>query len=110
MARSRALDYIRSKAHRVQAQQQPIDAMPLLDESPGPYELAEMSSRRHLVLSALESLAAEQREAIELAFFAGLSHTEIEERLGQPLGTVKTRIRTGMMRLRESLEALSGDL
>src|SRR5262249_43585198 len=77
MARSRALDYVRSKAHRARTQQQPIDSMPLLDESPSPYELAEISYRRRLVLLALESLAAEQREAIELAFFSGLSHSEI---------------------------------
>src|SRR5262249_48584728 len=110
MARSRALDYVRSKAYRAQTQQQPIDSMPLLDESPSPYELAEISYRRRLVLLALESLTAEQREAIELAFFSGLSHTEIGVHLGQPLGTIKTRIRVGMMRLKESLETLSRDL
>ena len=55
---------------------------------------------------ALARLNPEQREAIEIAYFAGLSHTEIAQVLGLPLGTIKTRIRTGMMKLRESLASL----
>ena len=51
----------------------------------------------------LDTLPSEQREVIELAFFAGLSQTEIASRLGQPLGTVKARIRRGMLKLRERL-------
>jgi RNA polymerase sigma-70 factor (ECF subfamily) len=56
------------------------------------------------VQTALASLALEQRQAIELAFFGGLSHSEIAAYLEQPLGTVKTRIRLGMLRLREFLQ------
>jgi RNA polymerase sigma-70 factor (ECF subfamily) len=55
---------------------------------------------------ALEDLVHDQREAIELAYFGGLSHSEIAARLQQPLGTVKTRIRLGMMKLRETLSVL----
>lgn len=55
------------------------------------------------VRSALDILTAAQREAIELAFFSGLSHAAIAEKLGQPLGTVKSWIRTGMIHMREHL-------
>ena len=56
-----------------------------------------------LVRAALENLSAELRQAIELAFFAGLTQTEIATELKQPLGTIKARIRRGMLQLRDSL-------
>jgi RNA polymerase sigma-70 factor (ECF subfamily) len=61
-----------------------------------------------MVRAAMAILAPEQREAIELSFFSGLTHTELAEKLGQPLGTVKTRIRLGMMKLRQVLTAGKG--
>ena len=57
------------------------------------------------VRSAVQSLPAEQRQAIEMAFFGGLTHHEIAAMLKQPLGTIKARIRRGMLKLRESLQA-----
>ena len=57
------------------------------------------------VRSALETLPPEQRQAIQMAFFGGLTHLEIAEALKEPLGTIKARIRRGMLKLRESLEA-----
>src|SRR5687768_13890502 len=62
--------------------------------------------RRKLVLSALETLAPEQRQVIELAYYSGLSHSEIAAQLGQPVGTVKTRTRLGMMKLYQQLHSL----
>jgi RNA polymerase sigma-70 factor (ECF subfamily) len=57
------------------------------------------------VRASLKSLPADQRQAIEMAFFGGLTHAEIAGALHEPLGTVKARIRRGMLKLRESLQA-----
>ena len=58
-----------------------------------------------VIQSAVQALPMDQRQAIELAFFGGLSHPEIAESLNEPLGTIKARIRRGMLKLRDSLEA-----
>jgi RNA polymerase sigma-70 factor, ECF subfamily len=63
----------------------------------------EYAERRTQVQLALESLSPPQRRAIELAFFEGLSQSEIAELLQEPLGTIKTRVRLGMQKLRECL-------
>lgn len=63
-----------------------------------------MREQRALVRSALTQISNEQREAVELAFFGGLTHEEIAEKLGTPLGTIKARIRRGLFRLRDVLK------
>ena len=68
-----------------------------------PEEASVNSERQQFVRRALSSLSHEQREVIELAYYGGLSHSEIAAKLNQPLGTVKTRTRLGMMKLREAL-------
>jgi RNA polymerase sigma-70 factor, ECF subfamily len=108
IARSRALDLVRARARRAritataaEEQSQGVPAMGTWPASPSDsYEIGE---RRHRIQSALEALSPPQRQAIELAYFEGLSQSEIAERLDQPLGTVKTRVRLGMQKLRESL-------
>src|SRR5262249_28831681 len=79
-------------------------------EGPSPEETSSETQRRKLVRSALSDLRPDQREAIELAYFADFSHAKIASRLGQPLGTIKTRIRVGMMALRDSLAHLAPPL
>jgi len=101
IARSRALDRLRSAGSRArlgeEAAQMPRDEV-------GDAELdAVKSEARTIVRSALAELPEDQRRALFLAYFEGLTQTEIAARLGDPLGTVKTRMRSGMMKLRELL-------
>jgi RNA polymerase sigma-70 factor (ECF subfamily) len=67
-------------------------------------DAADHAADRSLVAGVLGRLPDSQREVLELTYYGGLTQTEIAERLKQPLGTVKTRIRTGLERLREMLE------
>jgi len=67
------------------------------------------SAERDRVARAVAELPPDQRQVIELAYFEGMSQTQIAQRLGEPLGTVKTRIRLGMNKLRQALPVLSGE-
>lgn len=98
ITRNRALDLLRSKSYRQEelSEAQPSDAM--LEET----ALAHIDAGR--VRSALAQLPAEQRELIELGFFGGVTHEQLAKRTGVPLGTVKTRIRSGLRKLRTLLE------
>jgi RNA polymerase sigma-70 factor, ECF subfamily len=93
MSRSRALDRVRRRAVRRESSEE--DAPPA-SSGPG-------LEGRLAVRAALTTLSPDQRLALELAFYDGLTHAEIAHRLGQPLGTIKTRIRTAMLRLRDAL-------
>jgi RNA polymerase sigma-70 factor, ECF subfamily len=106
LTRSRAIDRLRQEAQR-REREEPLEAttrMPSL--TAGPEESSATTELQRLVQRALALLTPEQRQVIELAYYSGLSHNEIAARLGQPLGTVKTRIRTGLMLLREDLRSL----
>src|SRR5437763_11676460 len=98
-ARTRAIDRVRAVRRRSETFVAPLDAASP-PEAPGG-DAAERAGDRALVAEALARLPAPQREVIELAYYAGLTQTEIVERLEQPLGTVKTRIRLALARLRE---------
>ena len=105
MTRSRALDRLRSRKRRTAA----YDRASVGDtgvaggrDGPEPTDRpAERSEARDRISEALNVLNDDQRRAIELAYFEGLSQSEIAERLDQPLGTIKTRIRDGMIKLRD---------
>src|SRR5262245_6328450 len=112
MARSRALDRLRANRRRREESIESDDApgFAAFAESPNdPSRDVEHSERRRMVLAALAELPPEQRQALELGYFSGLSQTEIAERTGQPLGTIKTRMRLAMLKLRERLSVLRED-
>jgi RNA polymerase sigma-70 factor (ECF subfamily) len=113
IARSRALDRLRSRRRRADWIAAPSTVSALHEEAgPAPGELPSArveTADQHSELSlALGALPPEQRAALEMAYFEGLSHGEIAERTSQPLGTVKTRIRLAMQKLRQTLGSLRG--
>jgi len=108
IARTRALDLVRARGRRSRALERAVQlseggvANPVAADD-APDRDAERSETRRLVTHALTDLPEPQRRAIELAYFGGLSQSEIAAQLGEPLGTVKTRIRDGMAKLRALL-------
>lgn len=112
IARSRALDRLRTSRRRQEeamsdlseTKRAAVDATAHRGDDPP--RGAEIAERRGLVRQALLALPAEQREVLELAYFRGLSQSEIAERTGQPLGTIKTRVRLAMEKLRDRLGSL----
>lgn len=105
LTRNKAIDHIRSSQRRAKLMENAVTEMSSQQNDPG----AANESLRHrenarLVSSAVAELPVEQRQAIELAFFSGLTQNEISETLKQPLGTIKARIRRGMLKLRDRLE------
>lgn len=102
MARSRAIDRLRSTRRRREVALADL-GHEHPDRSEPPEELCLASERSATVRSALSTLPQSQRRAIELAFFEGLTHRDIAERLNLALGTVKTQIRLGILKLRNIL-------
>ena len=105
VARNRAIDIVRQKRREIPPAEDGIFEAVLPDSDPEPADIAVLRSEAARVRSALGSLPTEQRQLIELAYFNGLTQSEMSERLNVPLGTVKTRVRSGLRRLREMLEA-----
>jgi len=119
LARSRAIDRLRSQARRRAAA--PVGGVGVAGEdrlfgavaepadgSAGPLERVLADERGATVKAALAQLEPVQREAIEFAFYEGLSHTEVAQRLDKPLGTVKSSIRRGLLKLRDLLVKENG--
>ncbi len=107
LARSRAIDKLRARQRRedrnISIDDPEIHIDPL-DENATPDQVASFRQTRDAVRRAIATLSPVQREAVEMAFFQGLTHVEIAEKLQQPLGTIKTRIRQGLIRLRKQLD------
>jgi RNA polymerase sigma-70 factor (ECF subfamily) len=109
MARSRAIDRVRALNARGRGATGSLDDTPaseLIASNTDALEMRAANERRALVSSALQTLTRVQRQALELAYFEGLTHVEIADRLKIPLGTIKTRIRLGMEKLRDDLRAV----
>ena len=109
VTRNRAIDEQRRLSRRMRSEESdehPAHEAPSVDRLDDPQAAVLFSEERRAVREALTRLPPEQRYVIELAYFGGLTQVEIAERTGDPLGTVKTRIRLGMRKLRVSLSGL----
>ena len=104
LTRSRALDRIRSTRRRSEVEEA-VEVLPEFDaHGDEPEYSASMAEEQVRMWRALSELPPEQRQALELAFFSEMSHSEIAKRLDLPLGTIKTRIRTALRRMRDCLD------
>ena len=104
IARSRGIDRLRSRKVRLEREDEAGREISFLEPATGA-DTAIQSEERSAVRRALAELPEPQRVALELAYFEGLSQSEIAARLGEPLGTIKTRMQLGMKKLRERLQA-----
>jgi RNA polymerase sigma-70 factor, ECF subfamily len=105
LTRNRCIDGLRSRQRRSRIVAETVDQNELALAA-APASSGELGENDLAVIrSVLNHLPPDQRQAIEMAFFAGLTHHEIAETLSEPLGTIKARIRRGMLKLREELQA-----
>jgi len=105
VARSRAIDRLRLEQRKKRVNGHPNDPL-LATHASDPGETLEVAQLRSALRNALLVLTLEERQAIETAYFSELTHAEVAGRLNQPLGTVKTRIRSGLARLRKALSGI----
>ena len=108
LTRNKGIDRLRSKVYKEQKKQSTsLDNedtyMPLFSEENNPLEDAILSDRASMLKEALAKISEKQRTVLQVAYFDGLTQTEISEQLDIPLGTVKSRMRDGMLKLREIL-------
>jgi RNA polymerase sigma factor (sigma-70 family) len=106
IARNRAIDRLRRRAASPATEPAAAVVHDVEDHTPGPDRMAMTGEQRRVINGALSVLAPDDRRLIECAFFEGYTQTELAERFGLPLGTVKTRIRRGMQTLRDQLQQI----
>lgn len=107
IVRNRSLDWLRRPKETATSEEQEALLSAIPDESPGPAELVSLAADARKLHECMEHLSADQKRSISLAFFHGLSHGELAEKMDKPLGTVKTWIRRGLDRLKGCLEGLA---
>jgi RNA polymerase sigma-70 factor, ECF subfamily len=101
LARSRAIDRLRFERRKKRSNGG--DEQPLTDIAADPHDVLGLREQSETLRVALARLTPDEREAIEMTFFAGLTHAEAAAQLKQPLGTIKSRIRSGLHKLRDAL-------
>lgn len=107
MARNKAIDYTRSRAYKdSRKEDHSINEFTFVPVSEGnnPHETLEMNERAEMLRKAMEEISENERQVLYVAYFKGLSQSEISEKLDIPLGTVKYRMRQGMIKLKEILK------
>lgn len=104
MARNRAIDVLRRRANTVKSYDENIEHDDLAGEDSDPMAYVQRLGESEALRRCLERLRAQQRNAILMAFFQGLSHRQLSDALNQPVGTVKSWIRRGLGQLKECLE------
>ncbi len=110
ITRHRAIDALRRLSVRPEGSAVDLNEAVSMAQSDSVDDLVDVRRQRELVRIALAALPPQQREALELAYFGGLTQQDIAERTGQPLGTIKTRMRLGLQKLRSELRRLDADL
>lgn len=104
LARNRALDHLRGKHAKQQQREEELAPDSFVPAAPDLAETVDLNRRAEKVRALMSALPETHQRAIELAFFDGMTHSEIAEKMQQPLGTIKSWIRVGLLRLREGLE------
>jgi len=107
LARNRALDHLRLKSERQRRREDQAEELIAISRAPEYEKALDEKRRAERVRSLIGTLSAPQKKAIEMAYFEGLSHSEIANALQEPLGTVKSWIRNGLLRLKEGLQTAS---
>ncbi len=107
LARYRALDYVRGKTEKQRQREESVDEFSLEVPMPNPEQWLDQQRRAEKVRTLMSSLPEAQRRAIELAYFEGMTHSEIADAMKEPLGTVKTWIRSALTQLRQKLAEAS---